>query len=125
MTMTLTSSSRTVTLPAYARDGLDQPIAQNFAKNYPLQGNLYVDFFNIRSGWNITFDVITAEEYGEIRAIFDDQFTNGEFLVLNDTDIPVVNQSVFLNLPSSRSLAWNKQVVKDLTISLEPENADS
>ena len=125
MTMTLTSSSRTITLPKFTRDGLRQTIDQNIAKNYPLAGNMYVDYFNVRSGWAVSFDVITKEEYDDIRSIFDDQLTNKEFLLLNDPDIPISNLSVFLSLPSERDLSWNKSVVKDLTITLEPENADS
>lgn len=125
MSMTLTSSSRTVTVPKYGQGGLQRMVKQNFAKNYPLAGNMYVDFFNVRGGYRVSFDAITKAEYEELRTIFDDQLTNEEFLLLNDPDLGVVNESVFLNLPEEHDLRWNKQAVVGLSITLEPENADS
>lgn len=125
MAMTLTSSTRTVTLPNYAREGLTELITQNFAKNTTLSGKLYVDFLNVRGGWKVAFDVIDRDEYAELWAIFNDQFTNEEFLTLNDPDIPVVALSVFMNMPSERNLSWAKSVTKDLYITLEAENANS
>lgn len=125
MSMTLESSSRTITLPKYAREGLRELIDQNFAKNRTLDGTLFVDFFNNIGGWKVEFDVITRAEWDELKALYNDQFTNEEFLLLNDPDIPVVDFSVFLSLPKERNLAWNKSVVKDLTITLEAESADS
>lgn len=125
MSMTLTSSTRTVTVPKYMPAGLVPMVKQNFAKNYPLNGNMYVDFFNVRGGYQISFDAITKAEYDDLRAIFDDQLTNEEFLTLNDTALGITNLSVFLNLPESYTLAWNKAAVTGLTITLEPENADS
>lgn len=125
MSMTLTSSSRTVTVPKYAVGGLQRMVKQNFAKNYPLNGNMYVDYFNVRGGYRVTFDAITKAEYEELRTIFNDQLTNEEFLTLNDTDLGITNESVFLNLPEEHDLRWNKQAVLGLSIVLEPENADS
>lgn len=124
--MVLTSSSRSITLPEYMRDGLVEQIGQNFAKNYPLAGNMYVDFFNIRSGWKVSFDAIPVSDYANIKLLFDDQFINEEFLTLTDDTIaPGAGLSVFLNLPAERTLNWDKQAVTGLTITLEPENADS
>lgn len=125
MSMTLQSSSRTITLPKYARDGLKEMIQQNFAKNRTLDGTLFVDFFNNIGGWKVKFDVVTVAEYADIRALYDDQFTNEEFLTLNDPDIPVSSLSVFLTLPAERDLSWAKSVCKNLQITLEPESADS
>lgn len=125
MAMTLESSSRHVTLPKYARDGLKELIQQNFAKNRALDGTLWVDFYNNIGGWVVKFDVITKDEYDEIRALYDDQFSNEEFLTLNDPGIPVADLSVFLNMPAERDLSWNKSVCKNLKITLEPESANS
>lgn len=125
MSMTLTSSSRTITVPRYMPGGLGRMVKQNFAKNYPLNGNMYVDYFNVRGGYKVAFDAITKAEYEELRTIFDDQLTNSEFLLLNDTGLGVVNESVFLNLPEEHDLRWNKQAVLGLVIILEPLNADS
>lgn len=123
--MKLISTSREVTLPNYARDGFQELIIPNHAKNYALSGKLYVDFFNKRGGWKITFEAITAAEYAELRAIYDDQFTNEEFLTFDRTGLSGDLQSVFMNMPGERNIVWDQQAVLGLTITLEPEDADS
>lgn len=125
MSMVLASSSRTITLPRFAQNGLQQLITPNFAKIYTLSGRLSVDFFNTRGGFRVTFDAITAAEYDEIRALYDDQFTNEEFLSLTDASIGASGLSVFLNMPEERNIRWNKEAVVGLSITLEPEDADS
>lgn len=123
--MKLTSSSRTVTLPNYARNGLKEMIIPYHAKNTGLSGKLFVDFFNRRNGWKITFDAITAAEYADLRALYDDQFTNEEFLTFDRTGLSGDIVQVFLNLPSERNIVWDQQAVLGLTITLEPEDAVS
>lgn len=123
--MRLTSSNRTVTLPNYARDGLQELIVPNFAKNISLNASLHVDFMGTRGGWAITFDAITAAEYADLRAIYDDQFDNEEFLSFDRTGLSGDIVSVFMSLPSERNIVWDQQAVLDLTITLERANADS
>jgi len=122
---TLTSSTRTITLPKYAVGGLGLGLQQNFAKNYPLAGNMYVDFFATRSPIRFTFDVITRDEFEDLKALFRDQISNEEFLLLNDDDLGLSDFSVFLNLPEETALKWDRQATQGLVILLEPENADS
>ncbi len=122
---TLTSSTRTVTLPHYAVGGLGLGLQQKFAKNYPLAGNMYIDFYATRSTLRFTFDVITRDEFEELKAIFRDQIANEEFLTLNDSDLGLTDFSVFLNLPEETALKWDRQATQGLVILLEPENADS
>lgn len=123
--MILESSTRSVTLPNYAVGGLGLGFKQNLAKNYPLGGNMYVDFFNTRSPLRVTFDVITREEFEEIKALFNDQIANKEFLKLTDPDLGLSDYSVFLSLPDETALQWNRSATQGLVITLEPENADS
>lgn len=125
MAMTLTSSSRTITVPKYMPGGLQRAVRQNIAKNISLSGKLYADYYNVRGGYKISFDAMPKSEYEDLRTIFDDQLTNEEFLTLNDPDLGITNESVFLNLPEEHDLRWNKKAVVGLTIVLEPENADS
>lgn len=125
MSTTLTSSSRTVTLPHYAIGGLGLGLQQKFAKNFPLRGNMYVDYFATRSPIRFSFEVITRAEFEELKALFRDQIANEEFLTLTDADLGLTNLSVFLNLPEETSLQWNRQATQGLVILLEPENADS
>lgn len=123
--MRLTSTSRTVTLPNYARDGFRELIIPNHAKNTSLSGKLYVDFYNKRNGWKITFDAITAAEYADLRALYDDQFANEEFLTFDRTGLSGDVVQVFLNMPGERNIVWDQQAVLGLTITLEPEDAVS
>ena len=122
---TLTSSSRTITLPHYAVGGLGLGLQQKFAKNYPLAGNMYVDFYATRSPLRFTFDVITRAQFDDFVLLFRDQIANEEFLTLNDADLGLTDVSVFLNLPEETSLKWDRQATEGLVIVLEPENADS
>lgn len=124
MSMKLISSSRTITLPKYAVGGFQEMIIQNFAKNYTLDGSLYVDFYKNRGGWIVTFDAILTSEYNDIRALYNDQFTNEEFLHFTEDDLGL-NTFVFLNLPDKRNIDWNKQAVTGLQITLEKRDADS
>lgn len=125
MSMILESSLRSLTLPNYAVGGLGLGFKQNMAKNYPLGGNMYVDFFNTRTPLRITFDIITREEFEAIKQIFNDQLTNQEFLTLTDPDLGLSDYSVFLSLPDETALKWNRSVTEGLVITLEPEYANS
>lgn len=125
MSQTLTSSSRSFTLPNFANDGFKELITQSFAKNYTLDNTLYIDFLTTaRGGWSILFDVLAASEYATLRSLFNDQFTNQEFLTFTDTDLGITNMSVFMNLPSERMIKWNKQYVNDFIITIERKTAD-
>ena len=123
--MKLTSSSRTVVLPNYARDGFQRMDSLLAAKNYPLAGNMYVDFFSRRGGWKITFDTLTAAEYAELRAAYEDQFDNEEFLLFDRTGLSGDLEYVFLNLPAESNIVWDQAAVLGLQIVLEPRDAAS
>lgn len=125
MSMILESSSRSVTLPNYAVGGLGLGFKQNMAKNYPLGGNMYVDFFNTRSPLSVTFPEITRAEFESLKALFNDQIANTEFLKLTDADLGLSELSVFLSLPDETALKWNRAVADSVVITLEPEYADS
>lgn len=121
----LISTSRTFTLPHYAREGLQRLENLMSAKNYPLAGNLYIDFFSRRGGWKYTFDTLTAAEYADLRAIYEDQFTNEEFLTFDRTGLSGDYEVVFLNLPAEHNIVWDQQAVLGLQILLEPRDAIS
>lgn len=115
-----------LTLPPYANDGFREILKPNYTKVYSLSNKLSVDFedTNIRRGWAYTFDVITAAEYASIRTKFNKQFTSRVFLRL-EHDEASINLDCFMELPDDRNIKWSAGFVKDLTITFEPENADS
>lgn len=125
MAMTLTSSNRTITLPKYAPGGLSVMSPQNIAKTISLGGKLSVDVLSVRSGYRITFDVITEAEFQQIKLIWSDQISNNEFLEFNDPDLGRTDWVVWLTIPEERDLRWNKQAVQGLTIMVEARDADS
>lgn len=95
------SSSREWEIPNYDRDGYQELTIPNHAKNFPLAGNMYVDFFNHRGGYKIKFDVLTAAEYANLRLIYNDQFNNEEFLTFDRTGLSGDLESVFFE-PAGR-----------------------
>lgn len=123
--MKLISSTRSYTLPNYARDGFQRLDSLMAAKNYPLAGNMYVDFFSRRGGWKITFDTLTATEYADLRQIYQDQFDNEEFLRFDRTGLSGDIEYVFLNMPGESNIVWDQQAVLGLQIVLEPRDAVS
>lgn len=124
MPQTLASSSRTISLPNYAENGFKELIKPNLKKNYTLDQTLYVTFMNIRNGWTIQYDILLKAQYDELRAVYNDQFNQEEFLTFIDTDLGI-DKSVFMNMPDERNIKWNKRVVEGLIITLEPEHAVS
>lgn len=116
---TLESSNRSFTLPNYARDGFKPLREPNFAKNVTLGGRLYVDFFNERGGWEIEFDTISRSEYEQFKALYRDQFADREFLRFSDESLGIYDEEVFLNLPASEELVWDKTVYRDFVIVLD------
>lgn len=123
MAQTLTSSSRTITLPYYAE--LRELIEWIGAKNKTLSGKIYIDTFKKRGGWTLKFDAILKSEYDDIKNVYEDQIRNQEFLTFTDPDLNVTALSVYLDMPDAVELKWDKQVAYGLVITLEPENADS
>ena len=125
MAMTLSSSNRTIILPEYMPGGLSEIIGQGIAKTITIGGKLSVDVMSVRGGYKITFDIITEAEWQEIKAIWDDQITNNEFLAFNDTSLGRSNWLVWLPIPEERDLRWDKNAVSGLSITVEPRDADS
>jgi hypothetical protein len=124
MSQTLASATHSLTLLNYANDGLKEQIKPNLTKNTTLDGSLYIDFINIRNGWTIKFDIITAAQYNSLKQLYNDQFANEALLTFTDTDLGI-SKTVFLNMPAERNIKWNKTVVEGLIITLEPEDASS
>lgn len=120
---TLESSTRSMTLPNYARDGFQQLRDPNYVKNVTLGGNLFVQFFNERGGYRIKFPALTMDEYEQFKALYQDQFANEEFLLFSDEDLGILDEEVFLNLPAEDQIKWDKTTVVDFVIVLEPRFA--
>lgn len=108
-------------LPDYG--DIREIIDPNVAKNYPLDGSLYVDYYNNRRSWEIKWNYLTPAEYDSIRAKYDKQFTNDTMLMLvvNDMGLYV---PCFMSI-SDKKPKWNGQRIQDFSIMLEEQYAIS
>lgn len=110
-----------VELPNYATlRELTQP---NVAKNYALDGQLHVDFYNYRRSWEISWKLLKASEYDAIRALYDLQFSSQTMLqfVVDPLGLFV---PVFISI-NEKNIKWNGQLIEGFTITLEEQYAIS
>lgn len=120
---TLQSSSRTVVLPDYANDGFQRINDPIISKNIALSGELYVDRVSLRKGWTISFDLLTEDQYDNIRAIYEDQFVNNELLVFNDTVMGITNQNVWMDIQNQVNIKWTGTMYEGVTLELSPSTS--
>lgn len=105
----------------YKYSETDNPLT---AKNFALSGKLTVDVFNKRTGYVVEFAYLSCTEYEELKQVYLDQFTNGEFLTMNEDNVPLVDIEVYLSIPNETELRFTKNHVKKFKIVLEPKNPD-
>lgn len=95
----------------------------NVAKNYSIDGQLYVDYFNNRRRWEIKWNMLTPDEYDLIRAKYDKQFSQDTMLmfIVNNRGLFV---PCFMSI-SEKVPKWNGQRIVDFSILLEEQYAVS
>lgn len=108
-------------LPNYAT--LREITEPNVAKNVTLDGSLYVDFYNNRRKWEISWKLLKASEYDAIRAKYDLQFSSQTMLqfVVDPLGLFV---PVFISI-NDKNIKWNGQLIEGFTITLEEQYAIS
>ena len=108
-------------LPDY---GTLQEITQpNAAKNITLSGELYVDFYNNRRSWQISWKYLKPEEYNAIRAKYDKQFATQTMLqfIVDPLGLFV---PVYITI-NEKNIKWNGQLIEGFSITLEEQYAIS
>ena len=110
-----------VQLPNYA--SLREITEPNVAKNVTLDGSLYVDFYNNRRKWEISWKLLKAAEYDTIRALYDLQFSSQTMLqfVVDPLGLFV---PVYISI-NEKNIKWNGQLIEGFTITLEEQYAIS
>lgn len=95
----------------------------NITKVETLDASLRVDFFNQRRAWQISWKLLTIAEYESIRAKYDQQFENSEFLnfIVEDKQI---NVSVLMTI-NNVDIKHNGQYIDGFSIKLEEQFAVS
>lgn len=108
-------------LPDYAT--LREITEPNVAKNVTLDGSLYVDFYNNRRKWEISWKLLKAAEYDAIRAKYNLQFSSQTMLqfVVDPLGLFV---PVFISI-NDKNIKWNGQLIEGFTITLEEQYAIS
>jgi hypothetical protein len=95
----------------------------NLAKNITLDGSMYVDFYNNRRCWKMSWDILTIEEYAAIRVKYDKQFTSQIYLPLD-----IVNKGIYvfcyMNI-DDKKIKYNGRYVEDFSIMFEEQHAIS
>ena len=110
-----------VQLPNYA--SLREITEPNVAKNVTLDGSLYVDFYNNRRKWEISWKLLKAAEYDTIRALYDLQFSSQTMLqfIVDPLGLFV---PVYISI-NEKNIKWNGQLIEGFTITLEEQYAIS
>lgn len=108
-------------LPDYAT--LREITEPNIAKNVALDGSLYVDFYNNRRRWEISWKLLKAAEYDLIRAKYNKQFSQQTMLqfIVDPLGLFV---PVFMTI-NEKNIKWNGQLIEGFTITLEEQYAIS
>lgn len=108
-------------LPDYG--ALKEIINPNIAKNVTLDGSLYVDFYNNRRSWEISWKYLKPAEYNAIRAKYDRQFSQQTMLqfVVDPLGLFV---PVYISI-NEKNIKWNGQLIEGFTITLEEQYAIS
>lgn len=111
----------TLRLPDYGE--LKEVTQPNVAKNITLDGSLYVDFYNNRRSWQISWKYLKPSEYDAIRAKYDKQFTNQTMLQFAVDPLGLF-VPVFISI-NDKNIKWNGQLIEGFSITLEEQYAIS
>ena len=108
-------------LPLYGE--LKEVTKPNAARNVALDGSLYVDFYNNRRSWRISWGLLTIAEYQAIRDKYDKQYSEQTMLVLDITGKGIYVR-VYLTI-DDKQIKYNGQYVEGFSIVLEEQYAIS
>lgn len=104
ITAIIANTSTSVTLPILEQDFVNKPI-ENAVDIETLNGRLYTDFVNQKGEWSLSFDSLTEDEYNDIRAIYDSQFTEYDYPTLSIAYYSVEDVSVRMYINDKN--IWN------------------
>lgn len=82
ITATITNDNGSLQLPPIEQQFLNTPI-ENAVDVQTLDGNIYTDFTSQKESWEFNYDSITEDEYNDIRAYYDAQFSLLEYPLLS------------------------------------------
>ena len=88
-----------------------------------LDGTLYVDFYNNRRSWTLSWELLSRADYDVVKNLYDAQFSNQTFtpLVVDELNL---NVFVYINI-SDTNIKWDNRYTEGFQIVLEERNAIS
>ena len=96
---------------------LKQNLIPNAAKNNTINGTLYVQYFNNRRTWEVSWSLLTREEVQQILDLYYSQFATAIPLTLN---IPGVQLTVYVYMEvSPDDIKYNGQYSNEFSVALE------
>lgn len=95
----------------------------NETDNLTLGGTLYTDFINNRREWQVSWKLMTVEDYQIIHDLYMAQYANEAFHVL-DFDAYSITEPVKINI-SDQNIRFNGNFVENFHITLKEQYAIS
>ena len=78
ITASISNNSTSVDLPPIEQQFLDMPL-ENATDVTTLDGSMYTDFVNQKKEWVFNYDSLTEDQYNDIRAIYDSQYSTNDY----------------------------------------------
>lgn len=112
-----------VVLPVVKIEDLKEIPSPIESSNITLDGTLYTDFVSLRRSWQIHWPILTEDEYDDIRAIFNAQYTNEAYPLLQ---IPYYGISHPAKMSiNEKNIKWDGNCIRDFSVVLEEQYAVS
>lgn len=80
-------------MPPIEREFIDSPV-ENAVDVVTLSGDIYTDFISIENSWTFNYATLTQEQYDELRAKYDTQFSTYQYPTLSIPYYEVEDQPV-------------------------------
>lgn len=96
---------------------------ENSTKVNTLDGSLFVDFYNYKRVWDMSWELLTRADYDIIKALYDDQRTNFMFTRLRVPDLDI-DTFVYIEI-ADRQIRWDNSYITDFSITLTEQSAIS
>ena len=88
-----------------------------------LGGELFTDFINLNRSWQIGWELITAEDFATIQALYTEQYQNETYHIMQ-FDAYNIYGPVKLEI-SEENIKWNGSVLQNFTMIIKEQHAIS
>lgn len=96
---------------------------ENSTEVNTLDGSLYVDFYNYKREWTVSWELMPKAEYDRIKTLYDSQRTNFAFTRLRVPDLDI-DTFVYMKIPP-RTIKWDATYIDGFSVTLIEQGAIS